>query len=382
MGRGILGVGITSTELTDLERSILRDLTPYAVVLFGRNIDTAAQLQDLIGEIRSSSSTPPLLMIDEEGGRVDRLRHILPGLPSAEAFREGERSEELVEEFGGVIGRLLRHFEIEVNLAPVVDIGHLPETPGLERRCFGDTAELVSNLGGRFIRAHQHAGSAVCLKHFPGMGYGTGDPHYGASVIDIPVEQIVTEELMPYVRLGEEAEAIMIGHASYPQIDGPNLPASLSYKIATELLRDVVGFSGVAISDDMEMHAVADLGSFEETAERALLAGNDVVLFCSHIERIPALTEFLEKKAAVDDRFSGRVREAEARAVRFRRHAERLVKAAAPVELARIAADAEKLYERLQDARFKDQPPLVPAVDRRQYSRTPGTGKTGREEWT
>ena len=135
MGRGILGVGITGTTLTDLEKSILRDLTPYAVVLFGRNIDTAAQLSDLIGEIRSLSSTPPLLMIDEEGGRVDRLRHILPGLPSAEAFREGEQTAELVEEFGSLIGRLLRYFEIEVNLAPVVDIGHLPPTPGLERRC-------------------------------------------------------------------------------------------------------------------------------------------------------------------------------------------------------------------------------------------------------
>ena len=81
----------------------------------------------------------------------------------------------------------------------------------------------------------------------------------------------------------------MIGHGTYPQIDEPDLPATLSWRMTTDLLRNFLGFDGVAISDDMEMHAVSDLGSYEEITERALMAGNDVILFCSHIERIPDL---------------------------------------------------------------------------------------------
>src|SRR5688572_13746010 len=122
MGHQILGVGITGPSLTDLEKKILSETPPYAVVLFGRNVVSEMQLRDLVGEIREVSGQPPLLMIDEEGGRVDRLRNLLPGLPSVKAFIEGEDSAELSEWFGRVIGMLLDYFDIDVNLAPVVDI--------------------------------------------------------------------------------------------------------------------------------------------------------------------------------------------------------------------------------------------------------------------
>ena len=123
MASDILGIGITGKTLTDLERRILRDSTPYAVVLFGRNIGGPQQLRELIREVKSlARGTPPLFMIDEEGGRVDRLRHLIPGLPSAQAFAEGEKPEELAAWCGKVIGMALRWFGIEIDLAPVLDI--------------------------------------------------------------------------------------------------------------------------------------------------------------------------------------------------------------------------------------------------------------------
>src|SRR5688572_33318461 len=107
----VLGIGLAGKTLSPLEKDILAESTPYAVVLFGRNIDSAQHLRELVAEVKSVSKTPPLFMIDEEGGRVDRLRHLVPGLPSAEAFLEGDRPQELSEWFGRVIGIALRYFD-------------------------------------------------------------------------------------------------------------------------------------------------------------------------------------------------------------------------------------------------------------------------------
>src|ERR1700704_5442226 len=130
----ILGIGLTGKTLTDLERRIITENTPYAVVLFGRNIADPEQLRALIAEVKAISQRPPLFMIDEEGGRVDRIRHILPGLPSAEGFGEGEQPAELSQWLGRVIGMALRYFDIEIDLAPVVDIRSEQSPKGLERR--------------------------------------------------------------------------------------------------------------------------------------------------------------------------------------------------------------------------------------------------------
>ena len=113
MGNSLLGIGLVGKSLTDLERKILAEHSPYAVVLFGRNIQDVVQLRQLIAEVKAISKRAPLFMIDEEGGRVDRLRHIVPGLPSAEAFAEGDRAAEMSEWSGKVIGMALRYFGIE-----------------------------------------------------------------------------------------------------------------------------------------------------------------------------------------------------------------------------------------------------------------------------
>jgi beta-N-acetylhexosaminidase len=318
-------------------------------------------------------------MIDQEGGRVDRLRQILPGLPSAEGFGEGERPAELADWFGRVTGLALRYFDIEVDLAPVVDIrGEVP-TKGLERRTFGADAETVIQLSGAFMRGLHSAGVAACLKHWPGIGLGSADPHYGATVIDIPVTQLIEHDLVPYQRLGNEAGAIMIGHGTYPQIDEPDLPATLSRRMTTDLLRNFLGFDGVAISDDMEMHAVSDLGSYEEISERALMAGNDVILFCSHIERIPDLQRFLARRVEEDPAVRARFEEATLRCDTYRAHCERL-RAEAPSPSS--FGDVIEETARFVDEYDRTRPPreaITLDVDRRKNDRKP---RTGREEWT
>jgi beta-N-acetylhexosaminidase len=381
----VLGIGLTGKTLTDLERRILRENTPYAVVLFGRNIGSVAQLRELVAEVKELAGTnaPPLFMIDEEGGRVDRLRSILPGLPSAQSFEEGERPEELSEWFGKVIGMALRYFDIEINLAPVVDIRGEIAPKGLERRTFGGDPDSVVNLAGAFIRGMHGAGVASCLKHWPGIGEGSADPHYGATVIDVPFELLRSRELVPFERLGPEAGAIMIGHGTYPRVeDDPDLPATLSWRLTTELLRKTISFDGIAVSDDMEMHAVSDLGSYEEITERALMAGNDVILFCSHIERIPDLQNYLRERVGANMRVRTRFDEAVRRCETYREHCERIRAASTvPQSWDDIVDEAEAFVAEFEKTR-PHREVVTPDVERRKGSRMPGKGRTGREEWT
>lgn len=382
MGMEILGIGLTGKSLTDLERRILRDHSPYAVVLFGRNIGTAEQLRDLITEVKATAARPPLIMIDEEGGRVDRLRHILPGLPSAEVFGEGEDAEGMSQWGGKVIGMALRWFDIEVDLAPVVDVAGEVSPKGLERRIFGRDPEAVVSLAGAFMRGLHSAGVASCLKHFPGIGVGSADPHYGATVIDIPVDELAGRHLVPFQRLGREAGAIMIGHGTYPQADHPDLPATLSWRMTTHLLRQFLAFDGLAVSDDMEMHAVSDLGSYEEITESALMAGNDNILFCSHIERVPDLHRHLDRRCQEDAEVRARFEEAVHRCEIYREHCESLRAATPPpASWDDVVDETVRFVEALERTRPPRDPVAIEA-ERRKNSRTPGKGRTGREEWT
>lgn len=378
----VLGIGITGKSLTAFERKLLAEKSPYAIVLFGRNVGSAEELRELTREIKSAATTPPLLMMDEEGGRVDRLRHLIPGLPSVEVFGECERPEELSRSFGKLIGRALRFFDIDVDLAPVVDVCGPVPPKGLERRTFGCDPGVVIDLAGEFMRGLHAAGTASCLKHFPGIGSGEGNPHYGATVIDVPAADLMRRDLVPFRTLGNEAGAVMIGHGTYPQLDDPETPATLSRRLAHDLLRHDVGFTGIAVSDDMEMHAVSDLGSYESIYEAALKAGNDVILFCSHVERVRDLQIFMDKRVAEDGEMRAVFDAAVERCARYREHCARLRQQEQPVgsfdelldEAARFVSELETLRPHYDDN--------TPETDRRKGSRVPGKGHTGREEWT
>jgi beta-N-acetylhexosaminidase len=383
MSTDLLGIGITGTSLTDLERRILRENTPYAVVLFGRNIGAADEFRELIAEIKSlAPSAPPLFMIDEEGGRVDRLRHLIPGLPSVQAFAEGAEPVEMSRWSGRVIGMALRYFDIEVDLAPVIDIRGDHSPKGLERRTFGSDPESVVELAGAFIRGLHETGTAACLKHFPGIGLGSGDPHYGATVMNLSRDEMLARDLVPFAKLGNEAGAIMIGHGTYPQLENPDTPATLSRKLTRDLL-DAIGFHGLAVSDDMEMHAVSDLGSYEWLAERALMAGSDIVLFCSHIERIPELQRSMKHFGTTSTAIAARVAEAHQKAQAFREHIARLRANAIPPakSFAEVIGEAVLFINKLEETR-PHREVFIPDSERRKQGRMPGKGHTGREEWT
>ncbi len=344
-------------------------------MLFGRNIGDVVQLKQLIAEVRAISRRAPLFMIDEEGGRVDRLRHMIPGLPSVESFDEGERAAEMAEWHGKVIGMALRYFDIECNLAPVVDVRGDVTPKGLERRIFASSARRVTELASIFMRGQESWGTASCLKHFPGIGLGTADSHYGSTIIDASLDALANRDLVPFNELGAAASAILIGHGTYPKIDASGAPASLSRTITHGLLRERIGFEGLAVSDDMEMHAVSDLGSYESIAEQALMAGNDVILFCSHIERVPDLQQYLRRRVNDDAVVRARFDDARARGERYREHCNRLraEAGAPPRHFDEVIEEAIRFVEAVRVTRRGAPVIDMPAA---------GTGRSGREEWT
>ncbi|MDX1582602.1 MAG: glycoside hydrolase family 3 N-terminal domain-containing protein [Thermoanaerobaculia bacterium] len=374
MDRNLLGIGIAGTTLSQLERRLLETNTPCSVVLFARNIETPEQLRSLVREIKSHGGDhPPLVMIDEEGGHVDRLGELVSGIPGAGDASELADPEAFARRLGERIGEALRFFEIDVNLAPVVDIERNSGGKGLDGRTWGKTAEEVVSRAGAFMKGHHEFGAATCLKHFPGLGAGKGDPHYGPSVVKVSSKELEDVDLVPYRRLAAEAGAVMIGHSLYPAIEDPDLPASLSRRVSTGLLREVLEFEGVSISDDMEMHATADLGTFEEIGDRAVLAGNDVVLFCAQIERVPDILSHMERRLDEDPAFEARYEQALDRADEFRsRCLELRSESRQPRELDEIRAGFDELRKEIEAATGR-------VIEKRKQT---GSGSTGREEWT
>jgi beta-N-acetylhexosaminidase len=295
-GGRLLGIGISGAQLTAREKEVLAEVLPAAVILFARNVETPEQLHELIASIRATCDPAPVLMIDEEGGRVDRLRSIVSGVPAAADLVDCADTTMAVT-LGRAIGALLAEFDIEVNLAPVVDLWREGRSPSLLRRCFGSDPQLVGERAGAFIMGMTEKGVLSCLKHFPGLGLAETDPHHATSVVDLEMSELEAGDLVPYRMLGEASPAVMVGHGIYPKIDSKGLPGTLSPFISQELLRDRIGFGGLAVTDDMEMHAVADVASPSEIAARSVLAGNDLVLFCSRLDEAPEIASTLGRLA-------------------------------------------------------------------------------------
>ena len=314
-----LGIGIRGLALSADEARFLRETPPFGVVLFARNVESAEQVRELVREIKSQAEIPPLVMIDEEGGRVDRLRRLVPGIPGASHASLSREPERFALQLGRSIGLLLRHVGVDVNLAPVVDVERDVPVHGLEDRSWGRSLDSVVNLAGAFVQGQRWAGVGNCLKHFPGMGGGEDDPHKGTSNVRLSRAEILNTDLAPFRALGGVVHAIMIGHCVYTQID-PRNPATLSPELSTSLLRRELSFEGLAVSDDLEMHAVSDLGSYPEVASLAIRAGSDVVLVCSRLDAAAEIVHSIREEEGANDEIRRRLAESDERSSRFRAH--------------------------------------------------------------
>jgi beta-N-acetylhexosaminidase len=289
LGQLIL-TGVPGAVLDRDTTALFRRVQPGGFIIFGRNIKTASQLRKLIDDLRDLSRIEPIITIDQEGGRVSRLRLIGNEPPNAQQLRE-KGDIGLVRRHGEITGRLLRLFGFNLDLCPVLDISFDDDADNsLRGRCYGNSVEQVVRLAGAFNDALREQRVASCGKHFPGYSAATIDAHHELPVIDRTREELNSAELAVFRQFVGKVDSMMICHGWYPVLESEKTPASLSRRVVTELLREEFGFDGLIMTDDLDMGAILNEYGLEETIRRAISAGNDLAMIC---HRVPAIQEAL-----------------------------------------------------------------------------------------
>lgn len=280
---------------------IKRLITEYGlggVVLFGCNIEKPQQVAGLCEELQdlaldNSPAIPLFIAIDQEGGRVTRIKEGITLLPKM-ATLGATGSPELAYSLGQVIGRELRFMGINMDLAPVLDVDSQPHNPVIGDRSLGDNPDLVAKLGCEFYKGLHQAGVLAVGKHFPGHGDTEADSHLRLPVVNQDRRVLEQRELVPFkAAIASGLEVIMPAHVLYSALDVDN-PATLSAGILTGLLRRELGFKGLVLSDDMLMKAI-DQNKLPRMAVGAIQAGVDMLLFGHEDAPIPQIIEALHQ---------------------------------------------------------------------------------------
>jgi len=297
-------MGLPGPQLDLMTRSLLQTIQPGGILLNANNIESPQQVAELTATIRSLLEVPPIVAVDQEGGRVDRLKTIYSPMPSADLLRaSGEAS--VAGRMGEIAAEALRTLGFNINFAPVLDIASDDGAiNGLRGRYLGGNLAEVIMLAGAYLEGLQHGGVVGVGKHFPGLGGAAVDSHSELPTIDRSRDDMLRYEVAPYTELfskiNARLNAVIIAHGHYPAFDGPApLPSSLSKNIVTGLLREELGFKGLTITDDLAMGAITTGRDLSEAAIMAVEAGIDMVLISDSgsTERANAAWEAMVKAA-------------------------------------------------------------------------------------
>src|SRR6202163_917300 len=230
--------GVPGKALDRATARLFRRVQPGGFILFGRNIESAAQLRKLIDHLCDLSEIEPIITIDQEGGRVSRLRLIGNEPPNAQQLRE-KNDVDLIRRHGDITGRLLRLFGFNLDLCPVLDISFNDDADNsLRGRCYGKTVEQVVRNAGAFNDGMREQGITSCGKHFPGSSAATVDAHHDLPKIERTREELEKEELAVFRQFSQRVDSMMICHGWYPIFEAKKIPASLSQRVITQLLRE------------------------------------------------------------------------------------------------------------------------------------------------
>jgi len=289
----LIMTGVPGKELNAETVRLFRRVQPGAYILFGRNLESATQLRKLIDDLRELSDIEPIITIDQEGGRVSRLRLIGNEPPNAKQL--GDKNDiDLIRQHGDITGRLLRLFGFNLDLCPVLDISFDDDAENsLRGRCYGKTVEQVVRNAGAFNRAMRGQGIASCGKHFPGYSAATSDAHYQLPRIDRTREQLDHNELAVFRQFVRDVDSMMICHGWYPCFELQPTPATVSRRIVTQLLRNEFGFDGLIMTDDLDMGAILTGYRLDDTIRLSLEAGNDIMMICHRVPEIETVHRIL-----------------------------------------------------------------------------------------
>jgi len=302
-----LMAGFSGTELNTELRHLIREHKVGGLILFSRNIQNPPQVRHLCRSIQAyarSCGQPPLFIaVDQEGGRVARLKAPFtefPGQPHIRTAADAIR-------FGDITGRELFDTGINMNMAPVLDVAPRDADSVMAGRVFGHDPAHAGQMGSLVIYHLQKNGVLAVGKHFPGIGRTTLDSHRDLPTLDCPLDGLEAWDLLPFKKAIEaQAAGMMLSHIRYTAID-PQWPASLSPRV-TALLRDKLGYKGLVLTDDLDMGAIANYYDTRTAVRQLLRAGVDMALICHPGPAIETAIYEISAQMAADADLSARGR--------------------------------------------------------------------------
>ncbi len=275
-------IGVYGTELND---DIIYSLNQFhfgGVIFYDRNLESVAQTKKFANDIEAAANqkVPMFFAIDMEGGRVVRGKNFLEVAPSQESIGL-DGNPEAAKYWAKHNATILKSLGVNINFAPVADVG------SRDTRSFGDDAQIVSNFVDAAAQGYEEENFLYTLKHFPGIGKSKIDPHQEVSAVEDSKEILDAEDLPPFkkiIRWHDNSKfMVMVGHLKYDALDPVN-SASLSPAVMMGLLRNELGFTGVVITDDLEMGAIKNNTDLPSLGVKMILAGGDIALVCHNYE--------------------------------------------------------------------------------------------------
>jgi beta-N-acetylhexosaminidase len=321
----VIVAAVEGLTLTAAELDFFVKETPAGVTLFRRNIpqDDYPQVKSLnqaLQKTRPPSDPPLVIAVDQEGGRVSRFPKTFPDMgPALKLFDGGTSQDSLhkISDYGDTVGRTLLNLGFNVNFAPVADVLTEPTNNSIGDRVFGVNPEQATPRAQAYLDGLQKSGVLGCLKHFPGQGDARVDTHYAGAPIDISLQTLWSRELAPFRSMMPSVDMVMISHSIYPVISEKE--ASRSHVVIEDWLRGRLGFSGVVVSDDLNMGALPqDIENWQDALVECVAAGCDMLLVCRHLERCYAALEALRRESAKSTAFRSRLELAATRVTSMR----------------------------------------------------------------
>jgi beta-N-acetylhexosaminidase len=274
--------------VTAMNNAVVSNLKQYPVggiIFFSGNITDPEQITELLGDFRTKTTVPLFLSVDEEGGSIARIanndKFDVPRYGSMSEIGDTLDSNEAYK-LGESIGTYLSKYGFNLDFAPVADVNTNPNNPVIGKRAFSSDSDVVSAMVIAEMNGLQSQNIISCLKHFPGHGDTATDSHYGSAVTYKTWDELNQCELRPF---SMNADMIMAGHITTPNVTTDGLPASISYQMLTEKLRNEMNYDGVIITDSMRMAAVTDVCTSGEAAVAAIKAGADIVLMPEDLQK-------------------------------------------------------------------------------------------------
>jgi beta-N-acetylhexosaminidase len=346
----LLIIGFDGTEMSPRLSSLLTRTQPAGVILFARNIVSAEQTFKLLKDCQASVATPMFTCADMEGGTVDRLRSVFGRAPSAaDVFASGDRK--LFRKHGKVVGESCRALGFNTDFAPVVDLAFPASRTVMSSRAVSADPKQAVVYAREFLMGLRSAGVLGSAKHFPGLGEANLDTHQALPNVDKSWKKLWDEDLYPYRAMKRELPMILIGHASYPRVTPAGMPASLSRKWITDVLRKKMGYRGLIVSDDLEMGGVLKAAPVEQASIQHIRAGGDLCLICHMEEYVLRSYEALIREAERDPKFAKRVAESAARVTAFKKNSADIKKrtpAPTQLKIERLSRQLKEFSERIR----------------------------------